>query len=704
MDIPIGSLSRQSAFEPGNALRLTQFVKSLRRHMWLIALCGVAGAAGAFLYGRSVPKTYTASNTITVEGDRFAIPELQGALRSANAPDPMPWVRTEAQALTSRALIQSVATNLGLDKDPEFNPALRPPTLLQQAKSFVQSLLPQSPDTGPAPGPDESVVNSVTKALSVFQDNRSLVISTSFTAQDPRVAAEFINGLTTTYIQNRANRRVDANRGANDVMVQRINQVKAELDGIEQKMRDLRSKGELVGLRAGSVGQQQLEELAMAVAKAGVERSQLEANWNRATALSKQGLSGALVSVLGSPTVSTLRDQESVASRKVAELSSRYGPDYPGVRSARADLQAAHSQVDSEVQRIVASLGAQVRVAREQEIQVQKQLADARQTSVLAENQQAQLDQLQQEATTRRALYQSLLTSEQQTAAQPTGTETTPEVRVLSPAVPPSLPSGPNMKLITGTGGLAGAVLGCLLAVLRIRAVESFESAADMAQSLGVPVLGVAPRAQLRRGRGALAQRVVEFPAAAEAEAIRAMRGQLRFAGRMNAPRSVVFTAIGSDEAGCGIAAAFARVAAADGERVLLIEGNLQSPVLGAVLGDLSDGLAQVLIGGADWRDAMSPDEQSPLDLLLAGERLTNSPALLSGGTFQNLLVEAGQDYDLVVLDAPAVHKPDTAALALRVDAVVVAVDAKTDPAAVREAIARLAGVTRASLAAAMLA
>jgi succinoglycan biosynthesis transport protein ExoP len=702
MDVPVGPLPRTSAHEQGGNVRLMQFLKSARHHWWLILLCTIVLAAAAFLYGRTVTKTYTAANAITVEGDKFAIPELQGALRSANAPDPMPWVRTEVQALTSRALIQSVSLKLGLDKDPEFNAALRPPTLMQSVKSFIQSLLPQSPDTGPAAGPDEAVVNAVTHAVTVFQDNRSLVIATSFTAEDPRLAAEFVNTLTATYIQDRASLRVNANQGANDVMVQRIAQVKAELDGIEQKMRDMRSSSELVGLRAGSVSQQQLEELATAAAKAGVERSQLEANWNRATALSKQGLSDALVSVLGSPTISNMREQVSGASRRVAELSAHYGSDYPAVRSARADLQAAQGQLNGEVQRIVSSLGAQVRVAREQEAQVQKQLADARQVSVKAENQQAQLDQMQREATTRRALYQSLLTSQQQTAGQPAGTET-PDVRILSPAVPPGSPSGPNMKIVTGVGGLTGAVLGCLLALLRIRTVDSFESTAEMAQSLGVPVLGVVARSQLRRGRGGLARRVVEAPAAAEAEAMRVMRGQLRFAGRTNAPRSVVFTAITGDETAWGIAAAFARVAAADGERVLLIEGNLQSPGLSTLLGVQTDGLAQALTEGADWRDVVSSDDQTPLDLLLAGRRLTGTQALLSSGAFQNLLVEARQDYTLVVLNAPAVDTPDAAALALRSDATILAVDVKTEHAAAREAIVRLAGVTRASIAVVMM-
>ncbi len=706
MDIPVSTLGLPDLNEPGGTLRLAQIARLLRRHAWLIGGLAVIAAGGAFLVARSLPKTYTASSAITVEGDRFAIPELQGALRGENAPDPMPWVRTEVQALTSRALVQDVITKLSLDKNPEFNTALRPPTLLQQVKSAITSLLPPSTDAKAPPGPDEYVLANVMKALVVFQDNRSLVISTGFTAQDPQLASNVVNTLIASYIQGRAARRVDANRGANDVMVSRINQVKSELDGIEQQMRDLRNKGQLVGLRAGSVGQQQLEDLASAAARASVERAQLEANWDRANTLSKQGMSDALASVLNSPTISNLRAQEATASRRVADLTSRYGAGYPGVRSARADLQAVQGQISGEVQRIVASLDAQLRVARQQEADVNQQLATARQAGVASANVQAQLTDLQQEAATRRALYQTLLTREQQTVAQPTGTET-PDVRILSTAVPPGSPTGPNTKMITGAGGLSGVLLGCLVALLRLRSVDTFETAPDFTRATGLPVLAVLPRGLALSGRTALASTVMTAPTEPGADALRKLRTKLRFVGRSRAPRSILFTSAAgrgdaAASAAAGFAAAFARVAAADGEHVLLLEGNLAAPGLGRLLGIESDGLTELFDIGADWRDTVAADPQSPLDLLLVGQPLANSHGLLSGVTFQNLLVEVRQDYDLVVMDAPAAGSADAAALALRADATVLLIDGKADQPSIREAIARLGGGVSAPLGAVM--
>ncbi len=686
MDISLGSALSTPSTGP-DVIRLAQVAKVLRRHLPLICVCALAASAGAFLYAHSVPKTYTASSSITVEGDRNVIPELQGALRSESAPDPMPWVRTEAQALNARGLVQTVISKLALEQDPEFNAALRPPTLIGWVKTEIAALLPQSAKPEPISGPDESVLNAVEQSLTIFQDNRSVVIAAGFTAQDPRLAATFVNTLIGSYIQTRAQLRVNANRGADETLVQRIAEAKAGLSDIDQQMNELRRRDDIVGLRAGSVGQQQAEELATASARASIDRAQLEASWNRAQALSRQGSSDSLAGVLDSPTISRLRDQESVASAKVATLSSRYGANYPGISSATADLRAIHAQLASEVSRIVASLGAQLKVARDKEVDLQQQLAVARSAGVRAENSRAQLDQLQQEATTRRALYQTLLQREQQTAGQPAGAET-PDVRVLSAAVPPGNPSGPNTKLIVGTGGLSGAVLGCIIALLRIKTVDGFAGPSDVTRATGLTVLGTVPRALARRG---IADRVLAMPNGAEVEALHGIRTRLRFAGRAGSPRTVLLTsALARSEAG-DLAAAFARTAAAKGEQVLLIEGNLDKPQLSRLFGQTSVALGSVLEGAGDWRDATIADPMGPLDLLVTDRGSQGVNSLLSGVPFQNLLVEARGHYSLVVISGPAADATDTQILALRADVTILLLDARSGNPAALQAVNRLA-------------
>ena len=376
---------------------------------------------------------------------------------------------------------------------------------------------------------------------------------------------------------------------------------------------------------------------------------------------------------------------------------------------------SARRQISDEAGRIVASLGAQLRVARDQEADIRQQLDQARQSAVLAENAHAKLDQLQQEANTRRALYQTLLERSQQTVAQP-ASGATPDVRVISAAVPPGFPSGPRMMLAGAMGGSGGALLGCLLALTRLRSMRGFETAEEVTSSTGLVVLATLPRRLIMRDQGVLATRPGRSEmGGADVEAMRALRSRLRFTGRTGVPRCTVFVPQLADPSAplaAPLAAAFARVAAQDGERVLLVEGDLLAPRLGQQLGlksgrktspdhDQSGVLA--VLAGADWRDVVTPDRQPGLDLLLATGRTSNAHALLSGVDFQNLLVEARSEYDLVVLHAPPATTSDAAALVQRADAAVVVIDGRVEQEAAHDAATRLSTVARTPLVAVLL-
>lgn len=697
MDVSIANASVLTPAPDG--VQLGPLLRLLRRHAWLIGLLAVCGAVGGYAYARTVPKTYTASSLIAVEGDRFAIPELQGALRNESAPDPMPWVRTEVQSIASRDLLQVVVNKLQLADLPEFNGSLRPPGVLQGVKDALLSFLPQPTGPGGAASPNEAVLGAFSRSLAVFQDNRSLVIEISFASKDPELASRIVNTLVAEYIASRAKRRVMANQGANTAMTERIDQVRLDLSALEKQMRDLRTDGEMVNLRAGSIGQQQLEEIASAATRAGVERAQLQTTFDRATALAKQGSSDALASVLGSGTVSRLREQEGAASRRIAELSTRYGPGYPGIRSAQAELSSAQRQLREETQRIVSSLGTQLRAARENEADLLKQLELARRTGVTSENARAQLEQLQQEVTARRTMYQTLLERAQQTVVQPSGTET-PDVRVVSRAAPPASPSSPNMKMAAGAGGMAGVIMGCLLTLTRVRTSRSLHAPADLAAAAGLPLSATVRRADLGRGRRGRSARGATVPNGAEADGLRALRLSLSHLGQLSVPRSVVLTGLGDGDLAASIATALARVAAGDGDRVLLVEGDLQTPRVVSLMGQQHDGLLSILQSNGDWRDLVSRDASTPLDVLATERPSRDSHAMLSGTAFQNLLVETQSRYDLVVLTAPAAMGADALTLAQRADAVVLVIDGSVDRREqVQAAAARLGARSRNPLA-----
>ncbi len=667
MDVSVG-LSPATSNPQG--VRLGELAALLRRRAWLIALCALCGAVGAVALSTLLPRLYTASSKITIAGESFAIPELQGVLRSDKS-DPMLFARTELQALSSRQLLRQVAGELSLARLPEFNAALRRPGLASVVADQIRSALAMA-QALPAPtsqpvSQEDGVVAAASRSLAVFNDNRSLVIDLSFTSQDPKLSADFVNTLVRDYISGQAGQRSTANQDANGALLKRIDELNGEIAGLEQQSRTIRDKSQIVGLRAGSVGQQQVEDLASAVTRASLERAQLESTWQRATALARNGTSDELAGVLSSETVSRLREQEAAAARQVAQISTRYGSSYPGVRDAQASLDSARRLLSQEVQRIIGSLTTQLQVAREHERDAQTQLAAARDDAVKNGNVQARLDDLRQQTADRRALAQNLLERTQQTITRPAADQT-PDVRVLSEAFPPATPSSPRTGLAGMFGLLAGAVLGSLVAVGTTRD-RDVATTRDVARSDGLPILSVLP-ASLGADRHVQARRVFADLSGPDAEALRTLRARIRLHGRTAAPRVVAFIPAQRGEAGSALSVAFARLAAMDGERVLLIEGDLRAPGLPRALGANGGELPAVLAGALGWREAVLRDAQSPLDLLVAAASVSDSHALLGGIRLQNLLVEARDDYTLIVVSASSAATPsDALVLAHRVDA-----------------------------------
>ena len=118
-------------------------LRALRRHAWLILLCGLVFGGAAYAWAAlTLPRKFTATASIVVETRGYAIPELQGALSSDAMADVMPMVRSEVQELSSRAQIQGVIDALHLADDPEFNPTLRPPTAKEEVKAWLGTHLP----------------------------------------------------------------------------------------------------------------------------------------------------------------------------------------------------------------------------------------------------------------------------------------------------------------------------------------------------------------------------------------------------------------------------------------------------------------------------------------------------------------------------------------------------------------------------------
>lgn len=696
---------------PSDVLGPGQIIALLRRNWLLIVICGAVFAGVAYTAAsKLLTRQYTSAGLVAVDTQSVAIPALEGALKGDILPDPMPIVRSEVEVLQSPSLIRSVVDDLKLEQNPEFNTTLRPPSFMSRLKSGIEKSLPRSirnqlVDLGVLPKVvvgeplsqsmiDDITVGAVRHKLSVNNDGQSLVITVQFSAESPQLAAAVVNGLIQHYMANKEQAREQANRQANSTLTARLNQVRDDVNALEQKIQQTRQRYEIVQTRAGSVSQQQLEDLSSALTRASAERAGLEANYSRATALASAGeVAQDDSQILSSATISALREREAAAERRVAELSQMYGPGYPSLRAAEAQLASARRALAAEARRLVVGLSAQVQASRQREADIKGQLAAAQAKASQLATVQAELAQLQKDADARRALYQSLLVSAEQTSK---GSPQQVGSHIVSLATPPAFPSSPRPKLAAAFGMVAGFAFGGFIALLRRRPEGAFDDPEEIAAETGLETLATIPH--MRHGRSALMPQVVANASSGpEAEALRLVRAKLRRVGRGPMPRTLLFAASVPGEGASSIAAAFARLAALDGMRVLLIEGDLHNPSLSRLLEAApNSGVIDTLLGYEHWREALGRDPQSGLEYLFADGGHEDAGRLLESMQLQNLLAEAKEDYNFVVLDAQAVSaSPDAMVMAHVVDATVLVVAAGANRDEVRAAIDALAGASR---------
>ena len=125
------------------------------------------------------------------------------------------------------------------------------------------------------------------------------------------------------------------------------------------------------------------------------------------------------------------------------------------------------------------------------------------------------------------------------------------------------------------------------------------------------------------------------------------------------------------------LAANLAFVVAETGARVLLIDADLSTPrVADMFLIDGAAGVTTVLVDAVPFQTVVQSWAGSTLDILPSGEIPPNPAELLASVRMKELIQEAVNEYDLVVVDTSSVTSAaDAATIARQVDSILIVVD-----------------------------
>lgn len=223
------------------------------------------------------------------------------------------------------------------------------------------------------------------------------------------------------------------------------------------------------------------------------------------------------------------------------------------------------------------------------------------------------------------------------------------QVLPLQNAPRPNVPSSPKWPMNLAIGALAGLLVGLVIVVLRKQLDSRIRYTNELETITNAGVLGVIPKAKnlatpSRGGLGSLGN---------TSESFRMLRTNLRYVSADKPPRSLVITSAAQGEGKSTVAANLARVLAAAGQKVILVDTDLRRPVVHETFDvDNSVGLTEVLTGQATLNDVIKPGDHKNLALITSG-RIPPNPSELLGSRRMTAVIEALEERYFVILDAP---------------------------------------------------
>jgi succinoglycan biosynthesis transport protein ExoP len=248
---------------------------------------------------------------------------------------------------------------------------------------------------------------------------------------------------------------------------------------------------------------------------------------------------------------------------------------------------------------------------------------------------------------------------------------------LIEPAVLPVLPIGPSNLILTLLAGVSALVLASGTAYLLEFMDTSLKTPEEALQVVQVPAIGLIGEIQSAARDGGKAALPLMGPQAAPAirEAFRSLWTNLEFAAVDMPLRTILVASPAPDEGKTTIAVNLALMMAQAGKRAALIDADMRRPGVHQLLGLANQtGLSDLFLGRKTTSEAVRPWGDSGLLVLSAGSPPPNPTELLSSRKMDQILGEAKQFADVIVIDAPPFGLADASVLASKVDGVILVI------------------------------
>lgn len=237
-------------------------------------------------------------------------------------------------------------------------------------------------------------------------------------------------------------------------------------------------------------------------------------------------------------------------------------------------------------------------------------------------------------------------------------------------ATPPQSPASPNIKLNLVLGMMVGLASGLGLAFLFEHLDTTLYTDEEIEETVGCEILAKVPTFKCKQGT------VLLNGNSPQREAFRRLQTNIFRPNQIEILRTLLVTSAEPGEGKSTTVANLAFTIAQSGRKVVVVDGDLRLPILHKVFGlPNSIGLSNVLQGEVTWNEVVQESEIPGVYVITSGSSLHNSAERLGLLDMSTLLEELRHQFDMVLLDTPALLPVvDAAIIASQVDGVLLVV------------------------------
>ncbi len=638
---------------PVKEFEIRTIVALLRRQMRVIAYSGVVIFALAGLFLLIVTPTYTATSLILIDPDKKNLLN-PGAPYPGTSGRDNARVDSEVEILRSDAVALSVITDESLNADPEYGAQIGFSQRLSRAVGIANAAVRDHPQL-------------TAKTLARFKDATSIrrrgltyLISVSVSSRSPARAAELSNKMADAYIRQQVQAKITASLTARDVLQEQITSSRMALSGYETAFD--RFVATNIGAIGAGDGRGGVADLRTRLQKADQALQTKEHEHTNALRLMQRQDWAGLAAALGDETLGQLgRDRQALLNQITSPPT---GANPLNTHQALIDMD---TELGLQSSRTIQGISTQLQTLNQSTANLRGQLRRSVLDSDLSPKMLAEIYALQQDAGIARTQYQNLLTNMRDLETQ--ARIQIADSRVVSPAIEPTTPGFPNRNLVLLAALAASMGIGVSLAFMNEYYIGGVTSTTQLGEVLGTPAAATIPLSPARgQGQFSIAETIIDAPLSIYSESIRKLRATIDQGFTPRQPplqgagphrgKIILFTSALPGEGKTTTALALARTYALSGRKTLLIDADLRRPSVHHHLG---------LVPQAGFLDYLqnpsgkglsgsfyARDPASTLALIMGAERSeVPTDQLLGSATFETLLGQARDIYDVIVIDSP---------------------------------------------------